>query len=46
MCIKSEAVFYTALCQTKKPDLCPIKINDYFCSCHLKNLADGAINLQ
>ena len=45
MCIKSEAVFLYSFVSNKKPDPCPIKINDYFGSCHLKFLADSAIKM-
>lgn len=42
---KIRSSFLYSFVSDKKPDPCPIKINDYFGSCHLKIWADGAINM-
>lgn len=42
---KIRSSFLYSFVSNKKPDPCPIKINDYFGSCHLKNLADSAIKM-
>lgn len=42
---KIRSSFLYSFVSNKKPDPCPIKINDYFASCHLKILADSAINM-
>lgn len=42
---KIRSSFLYSFVSNKKPDPCPIKINDYFGSCHLKILADSAIKM-
>lgn len=42
---KIRSSFLYSFVSNKKPDPCPIKINDYFPSCHLEILADSAIKM-
>lgn len=42
---KIRSSFLCSFVSDKKPDPWPIKINDYFGSCHLKILADRTINM-